>query len=323
MILRLTSAQKSLYDLLYREISKGNYNIQLPLHFPKKSANLLVKLVLGDHPELINFDNCCVYFENIGELKFLKLQPIFDLEELRVAQHHFNKEISSILTRIIKPGSNLIQKVLAIHDYLVNNVVYDKDELYQSKSSVVTHTAYGAIVDKKAVCEGIAYAFCLLAKKAGINATVVNGIVNGGRHAWNMIQIGSEYYHIDVTWDIKSHPDASVKIYDYFCLSDSDLKVRNWDKKIYPRCEFSQYNYFNVTKSFAHNKQQLRNIITRQYTKYKSLYFKYDFLNMSNSDTVNYIWNELLDIAKKNNFIIGHAMAYLNEEQSIFMLYCN
>lgn len=94
MILRLTSVQKSLYDLLYREISKGNYNIPLPLHFPKKSANLLVKLVLGDHPELINFDNCCVYFENIGELKFLRLQPIFSPEELQVAQWRFDEAVN-------------------------------------------------------------------------------------------------------------------------------------------------------------------------------------------------------------------------------------
>ena len=117
------------------------------------------------------------------------------------------------MAKIIKTETNLIQKVLAIHDFLVKNVVYDKDELSHNKSSAVTHTAYGAIVDKKAVCEGIAYAFCLLAKKAGVNSTVVNGIVNGGRHSWNMIQIDFEYYHIDVTWDIKNHPDVSVIIF--------------------------------------------------------------------------------------------------------------
>lgn len=321
MILQLTNGQKSVYNLLYREISKGNYNIQLPLYFPKNSSNLFVKLVLGDHPELINIDNCCVYFVKNNGLNYLRVQPIFSPEKLQVAQWRFDEAVNSILAQIIKPETNLIQKVLAIHDFLVKNVVYDIDELCHNKSSVVTHTAYGAIVDKKAVCEGIAYAFCLLAKKAGVNSTVVNGIVNGGRHAWNMIQIGSEYYHIDVTWDIKNHPETSVKIYDYFCLSDLDLKMRNWDKKIYPRCESSLYNYFNVTKSFAHNKQQLRNIIIRQYTKYKSLYFKYDFLNMSNKDTVNYIWNELLDIANKYKFNIGNAMAYLNEDQNIFMLY--
>lgn len=321
MILQLTSGQKGLYDLLYKEMSKGSYNIKLPLSFPKKSVNLFVKLVLGDHPELINFDNCCVYFGSLGLFNILKLQPIFSQREFRMAQQRFEEETDRILRSIIKPGANSVQKVLAIHDYLVNNVAYDEDELYRRKSSVITHTAYGAIVEKKAVCEGIAYAFSLLANRVGISTTVVNGIADGGEHAWNMIQIGSEYYHIDATWDIKNRPDATVKAYDYFCLTDSDLKMRNWDKKIYPACCSTRFNYFNVTKSFAHDRQQLRDIILRQYTNYKSLYFKYDFLSMSKDDIVDYVWNELLDVARKNGFAVGHVTVSLNEEQGIFILY--
>ncbi len=321
MILQLTSGQKSLYDLLYKEMSKGSYSIKLPLSFPKNSVNLFVKLVLGDHPDLINFDNCCVYFGSLGLFNILRLQPVFNQREIRMAQQRFDEETNRILKNIIKPGANSIQKVLAIHDYLVNNVVYDEDELYRRKSSVITHTAYGAIVEKKAVCEGIAYAFSLLAKKVGINTTVVNGIADGGEHAWNMIQIGTEYYHIDATWDIKNRPDTTVKAYDYFCLSDADLKMRNWDRKIYPQCSSSRYNYFNVTKSFAHDRQQLRDILLRQYTKYRSLYLKYDFLYMNKDDTVDYIWNELLDVARKNGFGVGNVTVSLNEEQGIFILY--
>lgn len=321
MILQLTTGQKSLYYLLHKEMSRGNYNIKLPLSFPKKSVNLFVKLVLGDHPELINFDNCCVYFGNLGMFNVLRLQPVFNRRETRAAQQHFNEETEHILRSIIKHEANSIQKVLAIHDYLVNNILYDEDELYRRKSSVITHTAYGAIVEKKAVCEGIAYAFSLLAKRVGISATVVNGITDGGDHAWNIVQIGSEYYHIDVTWDIRKRPDATVKAYDYFCLSDSELKMRNWDRKIYPQCRSSRYNYFNVTKSFAHDRQQLRDIMLRQYTKYKSLYFKFELLNMNNNDTVDYIWNELLDVARKNSFSVGNVTVSLNEEQGIFILY--
>jgi len=320
-ILQLSSGQQSLYDLLYREVSKGSYNIKLPLSFPKNSVNLFVKLVLGDHPELINYDNCCVYFGSLGLFNSLKLQPVFSQRDARMAQQRFDEETQTILRSIIKPGTNLIQRALAIHDYIVNNVVYDEDELYRRKSSVISHTAYGAIVEKKAVCEGIAYAFSHLAKKVGINVTVVNGIADGGEHAWNMIQIGSDYYHIDATWDIKNRPDSSVKAYDYFCLCDSDFKTRNWDKKIYPKCTSTRYNYFTVTKSFAHDRQQLRDIIQRQFTKYRSLYLKYDFLNMSNNDTVDYIWNELLDVARKSGFSVGNVTVSLNEEQGIFILY--
>lgn len=321
MILNLTSGQRSLYYLLYKEMSRGSYNMKLPLSFPKNSVNLIVKLVLGDHPELINFDNCCVYFACLGLFNSLKLQPVFSAREAKNAQLRFDDETQKIIRTFIKPGSNLLQKALAIHDYLVNNVTYDEDELYRIKSSVVSHTAYGAIVEKKAVCEGIAYAFSHLAKQVGISTTVVNGIADGGEHAWNMIQIGSDYYHIDATWDIKNRPDSTVKAYDYFCVSDDDLKLRNWDKKIYPRCTSSKYNYFNVTKSFAHNRQQLREILLRQYSKYKAIYLKYDFLNMTKDATVDYIWNELLDVARNNGLFVGNITVSLNEEQGTFILY--
>ncbi len=37
------------------------------------------------------------------------------------------------------------------------------------------HTAYGTIVEKNAVCEGISAAYCYLLKLVGISATIVNG----------------------------------------------------------------------------------------------------------------------------------------------------
>lgn len=320
-ILQLSGGQMGLYDLLYREMSRGSYNIKLPLSFPKNSVNLFVKLVLGDHPELMNFDNCSVYFANLGLFYSLKLQPVFSQKEARLAQQRFDNETQRILHEIIKPGTNLIQKALAIHDYLVNNICYDEDDLYRRKSSVLSHTAYGAIVEKKAVCEGIAYAFCHLAKKSGIDATVVNGIADGGEHAWNMIKIGSDFYHIDATWDIKNRPDTSVKAYDYFCLCDSDFKTRRWDRRVYPECNSSRYNYFTVTKSFAHDKSQLRDILLRQYKQYGALYLRFDFLSMSNNDIVDYIWNELLDVAMQNNLYVGPVTVSLNEEQGIFVLF--
>ena len=321
MMLQLSAGQKRLYDTLYREMSKGGYTIKLPLSFPKNSINILVKLVLGDHPELINYDNCCVYFVSLGPLNAVRLQPVFNARELRSAQIRFEEEVQRILQAVIKPKATPIQKVLAIHDYLVNNVVYDEDDYSGRKPSVISHTAYGAIVEKKAVCEGIAYAFSLLVQKVGIEATVVNGIADCGEHAWNMIRLDSNCFHIDVTWDIRKRANPTVKAYDYFCLSDNDLRNRNWDKKIYPACNCTRFNYFNVTKSFAHNKQQLREIILRQYTQYRALYLKYDFLHMENNKVVDYIWNELLSVARENNLSIGEVMYSLNDDQKIFILY--
>ena len=320
MILRLSDTQKRIYDFLYSEMVKGHYTITLPRDFPKNSINIIVKLVLGDHPELINFDNCCVYFGRYANATSLSLQPVFSDQEFPAAQKRFDSEVQRILRQVIKPNATPIQRVLAIHDYLVNHVVYDHDDASGRKPSILSHTAYGAIVNKKAVCEGISYAFSLLAHQAGIEATVVNGMA-GGEHAWNMVRINSEHYHMDVTWDIRKRANPKVKAYDYFCLSDHDLRHRNWEKALYPVCNSARYNYFQVTKSFAHNKKQLREIIFRQYKQYKALYLKHDFLHMESARVIDYIWNELLSVATEKGLSVDKVTCVLNDDQNIFILY--
>lgn len=320
-ILQLSDGQKKIYDLLYMEMSKGNYRIRISSTFPKESVSLIVKLVLGDHPWLINFDNCSISLGNRGVYNLLTLKPIFNPCDLQEATNCFEQETKKIIKSIIKPNTNQIQKILAIHDYIVNNVSYDESELYNINSTATSHTAYGAIVQKKAVCEGISYAFVHLANEVGVNATVVNGKADRTNHAWNMIKFASKYYHIDATWDIRQRDHSTAKVYDYFCLRDLDLKSRSWDKKIYPGCISSKCNYFNVTDSFAHDKQQLRRIILRQLLNSKSLYLKYDFLNMSKDEIVDYIWNETVDVANSNGINLQEVTITLNDDQNIFTLF--
>ena len=66
---------------------------------------------------------------------------------------------------------------------------------------------------------------------------------------------------------------------------------------------------------------QLREILRRQYLSNKSLYFKYDFLNMNKEDIVALIWNELLNMAQHNGIEVKNATMSVNEDQNIFTLY--
>lgn len=65
----------------------------------------------------------------------------------------------------------------------------------------------------------------------------------------------------------------------------------------------------------------MREIILRQYTQYRALYLRYDFLHMENNKVVDYIWNELLSVARENHLSIGEVIYSLNDDQQIFILY--
>jgi len=66
----------------------------------------------------------------------------------------------------------------------------------------------GALVNKKAVCEGFARAYLYLCQRAGLNCIYVTGSLKTkdnpetwGNHAWNYVQIDGTWYLVDTTAD--------------------------------------------------------------------------------------------------------------------------
>lgn|GEM_PF-530961 len=142
-----------------------------------------------------------------------------------------NKKANTIISRIITGNMTRKQKLRAIHNYLVRNCEYD--EQVSTYGYDDAYTAYGCLIRKKAVCQGYAAAFNLLAAKAGICSIAVPGEAGGGTHAWNYVKNGSSYRYIDVTWD-DPVPDRGSKAkvsQNYFYLTQAQLEITHtWDK---------------------------------------------------------------------------------------------
>ena len=90
-------------------------------------------------------------------------------------------------------------KVKAIYDYICANVVYDYTNL-EDESYTLKYTAYAALMDGTAVCQGYATLFYRMALTAGVDTRVIIGDA-GGAHAWNIALLDSLYYNLDSTWD--------------------------------------------------------------------------------------------------------------------------
>ena len=69
----------------------------------------------------------------------------------------------------------------AIHDYVVKHVSYD--------TSYKAYTAYEALVNRSAVCQGYALLTYQLLKEAGIENHFVTGTGDGQPHAWNIVKL--------------------------------------------------------------------------------------------------------------------------------------
>lgn len=314
-LISLTKGQKIIYNLFLDAMQRGKNDVILPATVNSDNIIYYIKLVIAENPELCNYDACSCSFAHQGQQTIVRLNQAFPSSKFFIT---LQRKAEEILSRIISDNYSDIKKVLAIHDYLIKHVTYKESF---SSISYVSHTAYGAIIENEAVCEGIAYGFSYLLKKAGIKSTVVDGEADGGGHAWNIVKIGTECFHFDVTWDLLRQNDSHNMIYDYFCLSDQDLKGRVWDRTIYPKCNSRQYNYFIISNSFAHSDNDLIRIIERQFPKYRAIYLRYDFISSSRECAMNYIWKMFLRIAQKNKWNYCSVRYSINEDQSVFSLY--
>lgn len=99
-----------------------------------------------------------------------------------------------------------------------------KAEFNSSIKRMRVFAAEGAIIDSKAVCNGIAYAFLLLCKIEGINCIKVSGTAFSGsqseNHAWNKVELDGVWYVVDATWgrmgNFVSHKYLMVSDYSLF-----------------------------------------------------------------------------------------------------------
>lgn len=101
------------------------------------------------------------------------------------------------------------EKLLAVYDFICENTEYDYDNLNDSDYKL-KYTAYAALIDQKAVCQGYAALFYRMALELGVDSRLISGTGNGGAHGWNIAELDGFYYNVDATWD------AGNTEYQYF-----------------------------------------------------------------------------------------------------------
>jgi len=77
---------------------------------------------------------------------------------------------------------------------------------------------------------------------------VVGEVYTGG-HAWNLVKVDDEWYHLDTTWN-DPVPDRGNGIrYDYFLLNDTDMRVDHaWEAVDYPKAISTKYRFMHVVQ---------------------------------------------------------------------------
>lgn len=186
---------------------------QIPLELVEEE---LVPFLYYDELFYINAFSVTVDEESnmVSEIYF---NYILTPSKVKEAWNIINNEVENYKLGI-KPEWSELEKVLYTNNFLCQNCEYANNIIDTS------HTLYGAFVDKKPVCDGYSHAFRYLLKQVGIDVSIATS--TSMNHAWNLVKIDNEYYHIDVTWNdsyYNAQKGVGKTAYEFFLASDTSF----------------------------------------------------------------------------------------------------
>ncbi len=122
------------------------------------------------------------------------------------------------------------EQYAAIYGYLIGSCSYDRRAaLNQSVEIGDAFSAYGALIDGLAVCDGLSAAFAMICRHAGLPCLYIAS--NGMNHSWNAVLYKGEVLYADLTYDITGGTADR-----YFLVDEATmLQDHSWDREALKR----------------------------------------------------------------------------------------
>jgi hypothetical protein len=225
-----------------------------------------------------------------------------------------------ILEEIITPNMKNWEKEKAIHDYITNNCIYYDD--YENSYNSILNSDYGALVNNSAVCGGFAKAFYVLMNESDLPCLFIDGDINAKFddnsdyvHAWNMVYIDNEYYHVDTTWDTSDIFNEITTEYWFFNIDDERMSnTHKWISDDYPKANGKELTpeklgFYNDMLFTANDYDEFYSVIKKILTQ------KIDnsIIKVSNYDADIYDIETVLNKAANNN-VFYYSFEYITNE---------
>lgn len=235
-------------QLAYHAMKTGLISLAPSFPVPKlegrELADIFFKLRL-DCPEIFYVTGFHYrFYPDSANVEFI---PEYLFEKGKIKDHQ--KAMTARVAKLARPAQSLNEwdKEKYIHDFICENVRYDK------LKKPYSHEIIGPLGQGVGVCEGIAKTVKILCDALGIWCIIAISEANPEkqikyRHAWNVIRISGQYYHLDATFDNSLSKHGTVR-YDYFNLSDKHV-FRDHEPVIMavPACTDGDHFYYREKK---------------------------------------------------------------------------
>lgn len=305
---QLNRREKKIYKAIYDGIMQFKEFVEVPgVDLNENTVGWIYHCVLWDNPYIFTVGEYAMWHALDSSKKRIKMTVLCDANSEKLYRKELEDAVNRILSIHKLQTLSDFQKEVFVHDFIINNVEYDHTH-GNNGARIEPYTAYGALVQKKAVCEGIAKATKLLLNLLDVKCIIVSGKYEGNGHAWNIVKINDWEYNLDVTMDMGRVIHPGYMRYNYFNFRDDDMPFYEPDNiDIVPKCIAIGDNYMVRAGGYVSSYERLKLYIENALTKKKKvLYFKInrnaggEYTNISTSkfqDEINrayeYVVNKL------------------------------
>lgn len=337
----LSREAQKVYDTVFDALADEKNDIAVDLsRLQDGDVSMIINAIFDDYPEF--------YTDGIWSCEYSDSRLVFKTPIISICK---NKEDMAFLLRFIQDVQRKCfteyEKVKYVHDFVINSIKFDHDEIAQRAFQQRNHHAFGALYTGQSVCEGIARLTQLLLRMCGVQAIYCGGRTvekkdedneerNG--HAWTVVCINDKYYHLDVSHDVCLTKVKNQKSYCYFNLTHDDI-IKDHELDYEPEfrkltCNSVQHNYFHYNNCFFSSLDKLSIALDNTLrhaicNRSPSRYFQFKISDTLKKEfdiswfkmCLSTIYQSIDDIEAKNSHVgIGFDAPSYNDEQGVFSI---
>lgn len=298
----LSDEEKSVYEEIYVILRDMKENVTLSTI----DVDLIEKLfqcVLNDHPQFYyvkGYTYTTYSTEDVVNKLDLSGTYTKTKEECDIINAQIDTYVENCFSQMADNLSDY-EKVKYIYDYIILNTEYNL-------SAEDSQNICSVFLNGESVCMGYARAMQYLLLKQNILCTIVNGTAGEmEEHAWNLLLLDGQYYHLDVTWGDDSYivtsdngATSGMVNYGFFCVTTDEIDNTHTINSIVdlPECIADENNYY-VKEGYY---------FTQVYTEKLASIFSTAYDNQK----------EYVEIKCSDGVVYREMYQYLIEEQHIF-----
>ena len=237
--------EKDFKEYLHKSFLR--FDKQIPIEqygLSKNNVRRLMQDLINNNPELFIVSGKCSV-EMAGDT-VQSVEPVYVASSNELKAYHV--EMERILGLVNRNWSDL-EKLLFIHDYMASNYEYDLTKK--------RHSARELLLEHKGVCQAYMLAYLELIKELGIPVECATDI--SMNHAWNVVRLNGNWYHVDVTWDdplVSGSDGFGAARHTHFLLSDVAIiaaheNTQTGTSRVCNDTRYDDYYWRDITAPFV------------------------------------------------------------------------